>query len=88
MLTFFLKLDSDVLRDVNSMKDELNITSARKALIRCGFGEQPNGLWEVKKLVPNLQNIVSKYQNSSVQSRITIAYALSVVSVLPICQII
>lgn len=44
------------------MSDESNMTYARKFIIRCGFAKQFNGLWEVRKLFPHLQNVVAVYR--------------------------
>lgn len=61
---FSFKHASDAIRDVSAMRDELNMTYARKAMIRCGFAKQPNGFWKVRNLFPHLQNIVAAYRSN------------------------
>ena len=59
---YFLKLAADAVRDVNRIRDDEGLTYARKAMIRCGFAKQANGLWEVRQLFPHLQNIIEKHR--------------------------
>ena len=61
--SFFLRLASDSVRDVNLQRDENGLTYARKAMILCGLSLNTNGKWEETQLKPELQNIISRHRS-------------------------
>ena len=61
--SFFLRLASRAVREVNAMKDKNGLTYARKAMVRCGLSKNLNGVWEVKQLFPKLQELVKGHKS-------------------------
>ena len=61
---YFLGLAADMVRTVSAQRDSDWILYTRKALIRCGMAMNINGLWEIRQLSPELQEIVGKYKNN------------------------
>ena len=58
---FFLQLVANVVQDVDTEVDANELSDARKAMIRCGFSLDVNGIWHLGYLFPHLQDIVGKY---------------------------
>jgi hypothetical protein len=54
---------SGFVRDVYLQRDANSITSARKAMIRCGMALDATGQWHIQQLTPQLQAIIAKYRN-------------------------
>ena len=45
------------MRAVNLMKDKNGASYARKAMVRCGLGLDPDGKWQESQLFPELRMI-------------------------------
>lgn len=58
---FFLRLAVKCCRRVNDMKDEDGVSLVRKGMIRCGLGQNLNGVWEQEQLFPHLQAIIKRF---------------------------
>lgn len=61
--TFFLRLASEAVRQVNAMRDKNGVQYARKAMIMTGMSLNLNGRWEESQLTDELQAIIAKHRN-------------------------
>ena len=59
---YYMQCAADVVRKLSMKRDKDGILITRKAMIMCGLALNTNGVWEVRQLKPELQNIVRKYQ--------------------------
>lgn len=59
--TFFLKLASLCVCNVNSQRDKDGLRYAGKAMIIIGLALNTNGLCEISQLTPELQQIINKH---------------------------
>lgn len=50
----------EAIRDTNLQHDEISLTYAHKATIMMGMAQNVNGLWHVKPLTSELQQIVKE----------------------------
>lgn len=61
--TVFLKISTELMKDVNSHRDKNRWAYAQKVMIRSGFAKQSIDLSEVFQRFSHLQNIVTKHRN-------------------------
>lgn len=59
---FALWLAADVVQKVGQERDDDGVLLTQKALGRCALAFSLNGIWEERKLIPQLQSIISKYR--------------------------
>ncbi|KAL3678568.1 hypothetical protein R1sor_021524 [Riccia sorocarpa] len=85
---YFLKLAADSVADVNSQRNEIDLSYARKVMIRCGLSLNVTGAWEERQLNPELQNIIQQYRTefeASKQHHSVVAVPL-VAPVIPVAE--
>jgi hypothetical protein len=58
---YFVKMEAQVVREVNAHRDKNGVTYARKAMIRCGQGMDLCGHWREEQLSYELQRSVKQY---------------------------
>ena len=60
---YFLKLAAQAVAEVNEQRDELGMSYARKAMIKCGLSKDAvTGKWQESQLFDHLQVIINKHR--------------------------
>ena len=70
--SYFLKYAADAVRDINKQMNVNGMNYARKAMIRYGLSLNINGDWEVKRLSPQLQKIVTDFRENFERKSVTL----------------
>jgi hypothetical protein len=58
---FFLRMTAEAIRRVNEQRDQIGLTYARKAMIRCGLSLDIIGEWHEKQLNRDLQIVIENH---------------------------
>lgn len=59
---FFLKIPAQVVRGVNMQRDENDLISSQKSMVRGDLAKQAIRMWETKQLYPQLKIIMLNYR--------------------------